>query len=169
MRTRPEPRDRIPCLLGLGLLGLVLTSSVGCAGAPARSVAPPPGVERRIDAVCREMERLLVAGDHAGVASKYDPQGSLIAPKGTHVQGAPAILEYWDNPGRTLSWTLTSNSLEGEGDLWVQTGRSVLVSEWEGKANTYASEFVVVWRVPEEGEPRILVDAYWATPGQGDR
>lgn len=125
------------------------------AEAMAEAAAP------KLDDILAVMSRDLVAGRTAEVAAVYADDGVLLGPGGYVVAGREAIGAYWNRTRKVTKWQLDVRSTDGSADLFVQTGRSTLVTQPGVNQKTSVVEFVLTWRQQEDGSWRILSDVYW--------
>lgn len=109
-------------------------------------------------------------GDKLAVARMYEDNAVMISDRGERYQGREAIDAYWNPPPKPGAaapkpgaWSLEVLSVEGNPNMLIQRGRSILKSEWDGKASTSDVQFVVVWRRQSDNSYKIAVDAWWPT------
>lgn len=117
-----------------------------------------------VEAANRQLESRLEQGDLAGVAAMYEDDGLMVAAGGNIVAGREALDASWSRPLQNAEWSLSIHSIEGPVELPVQRGTSVLAYDRPTGRHVSEVEFVVVWRLQDDGSYRIAVDAYWSSP-----
>lgn len=155
METVPV-RTKPPLAAALG--GLLVLGALACRSAPP---APPPAWRGELEARTRELETRYRAGNLLGVADLYADDGEIVDASGRRVRGRSELDAYWSAIEEPLDWRLETQALRGSGTIAYQTGTSTLSLRREGVAQTFVTDFLLVWRREPDGEWRIELDLYW--------
>lgn len=108
----------------------------------------------------RKMVEAFKRGDYLAVAHFYADDATIFSYRGEKVRGREAIDKYWTSIRGAKDWKLEVIELGGDRETIYQIGRSTLTSEHDGKLNTYACDFVVIWKRQKDGTYKIHVDIY---------
>ena len=126
------------------------------AGVPADSALE--GEIRRLNA---EMVAAVARRDAASVARFYADDARLIGPRRQTVRGREAIDRYWAALTTATEWKLEVVEVGGTRAAAYQVGVSSLTTiAPNGTAQTYTSDFVVIWKRQPDGSLRITLDLY---------
>ncbi|MCA1557764.1 MAG: DUF4440 domain-containing protein, partial [Acidobacteria bacterium] len=108
----------------------------------------------------RKMVETFKRGDYMGVSRFYADDATIFYSRGKKIQGRAAIDKYWTSITGAKDWKLEVLELGGDRETVYQIGRSTLTTERDGKENTYACDFLVIWKRQADGTYRIHVDIY---------
>ncbi|HEY0319520.1 MAG TPA: DUF4440 domain-containing protein [Pyrinomonadaceae bacterium] len=164
-------------IYAIALALLLLTISAGHAAAQARAEIVSSGVPvvalsvtgdeagmTSLRPVIEEHNRKMVEafkrGDYLAVARFYADDATIFSYRGEKIVGREALDKYWTSMKGAKDWKLEVIELGGDPETIYEIGRSTLTSEYNGKLNTYACDFVVIWKRQKDGTYRIHVDIY---------
>ncbi|HEX8000392.1 MAG TPA: DUF4440 domain-containing protein [Pyrinomonadaceae bacterium] len=122
--------------------------------------APPADVQEKIVAANRQMVEAFKRGDLRGVAAFYADDATIFSYRGKKIQGRAAIDQYWTSIRDAKDWKLEVVELGGDKESVWQIGKSTLTTTRNGADQTYACDFVVLWKRQSDGAYRIYVDIY---------
>ncbi|MFZ1527262.1 MAG: DUF4440 domain-containing protein [Ferruginibacter sp.] len=110
-----------------------------------------------VDSMLRKMEADYHAGNFEKIAGYYSANGKIINKK-IEAGGREELVKYWKGFERMGgTWKLTNEKSEKQGNLIWQKGVSVITDK---QLKSYRVDFTLLW-VEENGEWKILQDAYW--------
>lgn len=131
---------------------------------------PPPVLKDEADMnsirpVIEELNRKMVEafklGDLLAVSRFYADDATIFSYRGKKIQGREAIDKYWTSIKDGKDWKLEVLELGGDAETVYQIGRSILTTAAkDGKENTYACDFIVLWKKQKDGTYKIHVDIY---------
>jgi ketosteroid isomerase-like protein len=127
---------------------------------PARDEADMAAIRPIIEETNRKMVETLKKGDLLGVSRFYTDDATMYFSRDRKIQGREALDKYWMGTKGAKDWKLEVRELGGDRETVYQIGRSTFISERDGKENTYACDFVVIWKRQADGSYRIYVDIY---------
>jgi ketosteroid isomerase-like protein len=115
-------------------------------------------INRTIDSLNKEMERVFNANDMKATAAFYSDDGEIV---GTNyrVFGRKGLDDYWlslKDLGR--GWKLTVIEIGGVGDYVYQLGNSDLAYVSNGKEARSVTNFVLIWKKQPDGTYKIFRD-----------
>jgi len=147
-------------------LALAVSLGSACRPAPGDSGAPLAAADlAAIRATDSAFTTAMGAGDAAGVAALYLPDARLLPPNAPRIEGREAIQRFWGGfvDAYQLKITVTSDEVEGRGDLAYARGRFTLdaTPKAAGAAPLHdEGKFLVVLRRQPDGSWRYVVDMY---------
>ena len=160
----------VPVALAATLAAVMLSNSCRPAPGepPAAGAAAAPlsaGDLAAIRATDTAFSSAAAAGNGAGLAALYLPDAHLMPPNATAIRGREAIGKFWGGlvGAYRVQATVTSEEIEGYGDLAYARGRYTMDLTPKGKAGPPAHDqgkFLEILRRQPDGSWRYAVDMY---------
>jgi uncharacterized protein (TIGR03067 family) len=98
-------------------------------------------------------------GDMLAVARGYADDATIYSP-GRKFHGRKAIDTYWQSIKGAKDWKLETFEVGGTPEAIYEVGKSTLTTEANGKPNTYACDYVVIWKRQKNGSYLAHTDIY---------
>ena len=114
--------------------------------ANAQSTDVSSDVRCDIEKLNKEMEVAIRANDMSKVVDLYTDEATIIIPGGQKVQGRKAIADYWYNVSRCKDFKSEITELGGNSKMVYQLSKWTMTIQKDGKAITYISDVIVVWK-----------------------
>lgn len=148
------------------------SAALGCASPGPRAASPAASADARaaiaaIAAVSREFSARYERGDAAGMVELYTPDGVILPPGRSAMQGRDALTQYWTlGPGsRVLEHRVTADSVVVVGPVAYDWGTyRVRTQDAAGATRDGGGKYVIVWRETSPGVWRMHVDMWNAGP-----
>jgi uncharacterized protein (TIGR02246 family) len=144
------------------ILATVLTT---LAAMPAAFAAGDPAGEARtaIEAANAKFSEVFARGDAAALAALYTADATLLPPGETMLEGSAAIGQYWkkSHDSGVASAKLTTEKVERDGDVAIETGKVELLVRAQGKPEATAhAKYLVVWKLQADGTWKMHRDIW---------
>lgn len=145
------------------IIAAILCSIGLFVSAPAFAADPAAEARAAIEAANAKFSEVFARGDAAALAALYTADATLLPPGETMLEGSAAIGEYWkkSHDSGVASAKLTTEQVERDGDVAIETGKVELVVRAPGKpeAKAYA-KYLVVWKLQADGTWKMHRDIW---------